>query len=91
MPVELDQTVKDKITGFKGVVTGKTEYISGCKQVLVVPPLDKDGKPQEAQWFDEQRVAVDTTVPAVVLDNRKTPGPDREAPKQNHHNPKRRS
>lgn len=30
------QTVKEKITGFQGVITGVVSYITGCNQYLVV-------------------------------------------------------
>lgn len=71
---------KDKITGYVGVVTGCVEYISGCNQLLLVPAVGKDGKVPDAQWFDEQRI--DLSGKPIVLDNSKTPGPDKEAPKR---------
>lgn len=49
--------VQDSITGFKGAVTGVTEYITGCKQYLVQPPLKK-GDFVEARWIDEDRLKV---------------------------------
>lgn len=82
MALKLGQTVSDTITGFKGVITGRCEYISGCHQVLVVPPVDKDGKHVEAQWFDEQRCIVAAGVKTITLDNGKTPGCDMQAPKR---------
>jgi hypothetical protein len=50
--------VRCKVTGLSGIVTGRTEYINGCIQWLVRPPLDKDGKPQEGQWLDEAMLEV---------------------------------
>lgn len=47
--------VKDKITGFQGVVTGYTLYITGCNQVLVQPEM-QEGKFVNAQWMDEDRL-----------------------------------
>jgi hypothetical protein len=46
----------DRITGFKGYVTGRCEYITGCTQFLLQPPLDKNGKFVEARWVDEDRL-----------------------------------
>ena len=45
MKTELGQKVKDSITGFAGIVTGRAEYITGCHQILVQPPVKnaKDG------------------------------------------------
>jgi hypothetical protein len=69
---------KDKITGFSGTVTGFVEYITGCNQLLLIPPVGKDGKTGDGQWFDEQRV--DLTGKPIVLDNSKSNGPDKPAP-----------
>jgi hypothetical protein len=80
--VQLGITVKDKITGFTGVVTGFVVYISGCNQALVVPKAKADGSLSDAQWFDEQRLDIDSSVAPIVLDNAKTPGSDMPAPKR---------
>ena len=76
----LGKTVTDKITGFKGVVTGYVTYLSGCNQVLIVPPVDADGKLREAEWFDEQRVIV-SNEPSIMLDNSGGNGFDKAPPK----------
>ncbi len=69
--------VEDKITGFKGIVTGFCTYISGCNQVLVQPRLDKDEKFVEGRWLDEQRLTViSARNMRVTLDNTETPGFD---------------
>lgn len=72
---------KDIITNFTGVATGFTEYISGCNQVLLVPPVKDDGSYVDGMWFDVQRLErVEGTI--VSLDNSKTPGFDKPAPKR---------
>lgn len=76
----LGLTVKDRITGFTGVVTGYVEYLTGCNQCLLVPPMH-EGKRMEAEWFDVQRLE-DTGAERIVLDNGTTPGCDRAAPKR---------
>ncbi len=53
--VKLGDRVKDRISGFKGVVTGRTEYLYGCIRLMVEPEGLHDGKPIDSQWFDEQR------------------------------------
>ncbi|MFL5327383.1 MAG: hypothetical protein ACJ8C4_00580 [Gemmataceae bacterium] len=79
--MELGIRVKDKITGFVGVVTGFVQYISGCNQVLVAPPVDKDGKRIDSEWFDVQRLErVDDS--KVTLDNADHAGADSEPPKR---------
>lgn len=76
---KIGQTVEDKITGFKGVVTGLVDYISGCSQALVMPRVGEDGKATSGQWFDLQRLTI-LEAPIITLDNGETPGPDAPAP-----------
>jgi hypothetical protein len=80
--ITLGATVKDRITGFSGVVTGIVHYLTGCHQALVAPPLGPDGAFRDSAWFDLQRLAVDALVQPVVLDNGATPGADRAPPKR---------
>ncbi len=76
----LGTKMKDQITGFEGVVVGYTQYLTGCSQLLLTPKA-KDGAIVESYWFDEQRCArVGKT--QVNLDNTKTPGFDKPAPKR---------
>ncbi len=75
-------TYKDRITGFQGIATGYVEYLTGCNQVLLAPPIGSDGKPQEAHWFDVQRLALVEGVAQIVLENGLTPGCDAPAPKR---------
>ena len=80
MKINLGATYIDRITGFSGVATGFVEYISGCNQVLLAPPV-KDGAFVENHWFDVQRV-VPTAAKEIVLDNAENPGFGPEAPKR---------
>jgi hypothetical protein len=57
MTIKLGKKVKDKITGFEGIVTGVASYLYGCDQYLVTPPA-KDGAKVDAYWFDEGRLEV---------------------------------
>jgi hypothetical protein len=77
----LGTTQRDQITGFSGVVTAFAEYISGCNQALLVPKVNEKGEYKESQWFDVQRLERVGT-DKVVLDNGRTPGFDRAAPKR---------
>ena len=57
--IRLGQKVRDEITGFTGVVTGRFEYLYGCVRIQVQPQgLDKDSKVQEAYTFDEGQLRV---------------------------------
>lgn len=58
---------KDKITGFEGIIVGKTAYLYGCDVYGITPPA-KDGEVKDACWFDEGRVEIlgDGVDPAEV-------------------------
>lgn len=79
--ITLGQTCMDRITGFKGVATGRVEYLTGCNQVLLTPRVKEDGTVPEAHWYDEQRLVVLDEVEIIVLENGATPGFDKPAPK----------
>jgi len=55
--IEMGAEVTDQVTGFKGVVTGRAEYLTGCRQYGVQPKMKKGEKslPRQ-QWFDEDRL-----------------------------------
>ena len=73
--IALGHRAKDRITGFVGVVVGIVDYISGCNQALLVPPVDPDGKLRTGEWFDVQRLEL-LQDEKIVLDNGDTPGAD---------------
>lgn len=79
--IQLGMTYKDKITGFEGVATGFVQYLTGCNQALLAPPLSADGSLRDSNWFDVQRLDL-LAREQVVLDNGPTPGCDRAAPKR---------
>ena len=56
--IELGVIARDKITGFGGIVTGRAEYLTGCVQYMVTPPVKKDGSYAESGWLDEDRLEV---------------------------------
>ena len=52
--------VKEKITGFSGIVTGTCFYLTGCNQYLVTcKPKDEFSEPK-AIWYDEGRLELIT-------------------------------
>jgi hypothetical protein len=53
---EFGDIVCDKMTGFKGIVTGYCEYITGCDRYLVQPKCKDDFEIKEAIWLDEGRL-----------------------------------
>lgn len=47
------EEVRDRVTGFQGVITGRTEWAYGCQRYSVQPKGLKNGRPIEAMGFDE--------------------------------------
>jgi hypothetical protein len=77
---KLGDTVRCKVTGFTGVMTVISTYITGCSRGGVQPPITPDGKLPDAMYFDIPMLEVVQagTVKPVPT---KQGGP-REAPKQ---------
>jgi hypothetical protein len=69
--------VKEKVTGFTGVITGAVFYLTGCNQFLVVAK-SKHNKEAIATWYDGPRL---TLLKRQVIEPEdvqgKDPGPDR--------------
>lgn len=80
MRVEHGKTYKDKVSGFIGVCTGIADYISGCKQALLIPRVGKGGTAVDGAWYDVQRLEEQVGIAQICLNNRKTPGCDKQAP-----------
>lgn len=53
----LGQEVKDKVTGYTGVIVCRTEYLTGCNRYSVQSrKLDKDSLPADWKAFDEDQL-----------------------------------
>lgn len=71
MKIKLGSAVKDGVTGFSGIVTGRAEYLTGCVQYLVTPQrLTSEGGIPAGAWLDESR----------LTQSEKNGGPQRDAP-----------
>lgn len=79
--IKVGQKVKEVVTGFTGIVTGRAEYLTGCAQILIQPPC-QDGKYTDSLWFDETRCEIVEAKPVAVPGNRPDAGPDKPAPKR---------
>ena len=55
---EKGDLVKDKITGFTGVVVCVLDYLHGCIRVAVQDKELKDGLPKECQYYDQHQIAM---------------------------------
>ncbi len=53
----LGMEAEDVVTGFKGVITAKVEYLNGCIQFCVKPKGTKpEGDPIDGHYFDENQL-----------------------------------
>lgn len=78
--IQLGMTQTDPISGFTGVVVGRSEYLNGCvRYLLMARKLDNDGKPQE-QWFDEEQLEGCFQGDAFIRKHAPAGGPERHAP-----------
>ncbi len=68
----LGRRVRDRVSGFEGVVTSLSFDLYGCIQVAVSPPIDKDGKIQPGRWMDVHRMT-------AIGDERALPAPNFDA------------
>lgn len=50
--------VKDKITGFQGIVVAITEFIIGCRRITLAPPARDDGTVPDERSFDEPQLEI---------------------------------
>lgn len=56
--IHMRDKVKDTVTGFEGVVIGRTEWLNGCIRYAIQAPVTADGKLPEAEWIDDQQLEV---------------------------------
>jgi hypothetical protein len=58
MKHELGKKARDKVTGFQGIITARTEHLTGCDRYQVTPPVKADGTKPEEYWFDEAELDI---------------------------------
>lgn len=84
--IKLGDRVKDKITGFEGIVVARVEHLYGCIRCSVQPEkLNKDGKPIENQYFDEPQLDLilhNATVGAAMSAQPAKHGPRQDPPRR---------
>lgn len=90
--IGLGDRVKDSVTGVQGIVVCVTTWLHGCIRMGVQPEQIKDGKPVDAQYFDqtqlvlvkaaihEPKVTEVAPVQPAAPSRRSGGGPAREAP-----------
>lgn len=53
---DMGQNVEDLVTGFKGAIAGRHEWITGCNSYTVQPRIMKNGEVPETRSIDETRL-----------------------------------
>ena len=54
----MGKEVKDMVTGYTGLVTGRSTWLFGCNQYCVVQKASESGDIKSGEWFDEGRLIV---------------------------------
>lgn len=54
--IKLGDLVRDRVTGYTGIVVGITEWLYGGRQIGVQSRYLLGAKPQDPVWFDEGRI-----------------------------------
>ena len=80
----LGYQVRDRVTNFQGVAVSVSFDLSGCVQVYILPPIDKDGKVPDGRWIDHKRLTYQEAAPVMtapifedVPGGEKLPSPER--------------
>lgn len=83
---EIGSKISDKISGIRGIVIGRADYISGCNQYLMQPDPTKqeikDNTKAESVWFDGPRLKQLPGVPLVIDTREEKTGADGIAPRK---------
>ena len=75
MKITLGMKVRDKITGYTGVVVGITKWLHGCERCVVQSQEMDAGKPVDPQTFDlPQLEAIERIAPEPT----RSPGGNRD-------------
>lgn len=78
MDITLGTKVRDKITGFEGIATGRATYITGCDQICITPQAE-GGDFKSSHWVDDARVE---TIPGVGIEQDAVQGDDNGGPRE---------
>jgi hypothetical protein len=55
MAFNLGEMVKERVTGFTGMVTGIAYYLGESTSIRIQPRTIHNGSPIDARWFSEER------------------------------------
>ncbi len=87
--IKLGDKVRDKVTGYEGIATSRTEFLNGCTQIEVTPKIKKGTNPKlediGGMAIDQQqleRVGNGINTPAKKIETSDTGGRMRRVPKR---------
>jgi hypothetical protein len=67
---ELGSKAKDKVTGYKGLIIARTEWLYGCRRYVLQAQELKDGKPIETVCVDQDAVEIVEEAPPHKMSER---------------------
>lgn len=67
--IKLGTIVKDRVTGFSGVVVGITEWLNGCRRIGIQAQkiIAATGVPSDIHWIDEVQLNEAPTAKAYLI------------------------
>ena len=65
----------DKITGFTGVITSRSQHVTGCNTYWLTPLMSKDGKVGDQRSCDEMVIEIVGKKPIFVSHHNAPAGP----------------
>ena len=77
----LGSKVKDRVTGFKGIVAARTQWLNNCTTYGLRSQKLEAGKPSDLEWFDEPQLKL--VKPNIFAHKPDTGGPNRPVPQSN--------
>ena len=64
----LGRLIRDRVTGFEGVVTSMSYDLYGCIQAIVTPVTDeKRSDLKDSRWFDTKRLTILNDQPVMEV------------------------
>ncbi|KKK63622.1 hypothetical protein LCGC14_2992430 [marine sediment metagenome] len=77
---ELGTTLRDKVTGFEGVVMVRAEYFTGCVHYGLQTRELKDGRITDWEWIDGSRLILVDGLTQITKEGKPTSGPHPNGP-----------
>lgn len=54
---DLGVFAREELSGLEGIIKSRADYLTGCNRYAIQQKgLDKNGKPYEWVWFDEEEI-----------------------------------